>query len=115
MADGLPDVPHDPAGDGPPARPVQPWFSQEIDVNALAAQQVRVVQTGCGASGDRSASNTSSYSVASVGSFGRREPFTCPSCQKVFTESIGDMCPRAKGGCGITRQEHARKAKGPVC
>ncbi|MBA3723875.1 MAG: hypothetical protein H0W89_03185 [Candidatus Levybacteria bacterium] len=55
---------------------IRPWVAPRIDINALAQEKVRFVDTGCGASGDAT-------SATSVGEFGTQsEPGsnTCSDC-----------------------------------
>lgn len=40
-----------------------------------------------------------------------REPFRCPQCQFVSYESVGDQCPKSRGGCGLTKEEYIKEAK----
>lgn len=45
---------------------------------------------------------------------GKEEMFECPNCKGEFKPPIGDACPKDRGGCGYTKEQHAKKG-GPVC
>lgn len=41
--------------------------------------------------------------------------FSCPECGFKTTSPVGDKCPKAKGGCGLTKEQYARKSGRKIC
>ena len=95
---------------------LQSQFISKEEIYHLGIQPVRVVSSGCGASGGFAAlgvlNNTAS--PFSVSEFGKKkqeqEWFSCPKCKYKADGPVGDTCP----GCRLSKEEFA-KSGGSVC
>jgi len=91
-------------------------FNTKESIYALGMQPVRVVATGCGASGGFSVNQvnqlmSSPFSVSEFAKNGtNQEWFSCPKCSYKADGPIGNRCP----GCGLTKEQYAEKG-GEAC
>lgn len=84
---------------------LQPELQTKAAIYALGREPVRVVTTGCGASGGFNVSgiNQTIDSPFSVSEFGakKQEWFSCPKCSYKADGPVGNKCP----GCGLTKEK----------
>ena len=93
----------------------QQTFNTREKIYALGMQPVRVVATGCGASGGFSVHGinqtiNSPFSVSEFASKGNQEWFICPKCTYKADGPVGNSCP----GCGLTKEQFAKDG-GEAC
>jgi hypothetical protein len=94
----------------------QQAFGSKESIYTLGMQPVRVVATGCGASGGFSVNgfNQQISSPFSVSEFSKKgtnqEWFNCPKCSYKADGPVGNRCP----GCGLTKEQFAEQG-GKAC
>ncbi len=94
----------------------EPIFQTKAEIYTLGMQPVRIVATGCGASGGFSVGgiNQAMSSPFSVSEFSQKasqkEWFNCPKCGYEASGPIGDICP----GCKLTKEKYVEEG-GSTC